>query len=54
LDDQRQALASERDRRASGRPSAPGLDVETTIAVADEGGETVLQRLVDEPIDRGL
>ena len=51
-DDRGQALAGEGDVPARVRSAAPDLDVDATVAVTDQGGETVLERLVGEAVDR--
>ena len=51
-DDRGQALPGEGNVRAGVRSAAPDLDVDAAVAVADQGGEAVLERLVGEAVDR--
>ncbi len=50
-DDRREALAGPRDVRSRVRAAAPLDDVDATVAIADECGFAVLQRLVDAAVD---
>src|SRR5471030_2952126 len=52
VDDQRQALARERDPRSRDRTAVPRVDVHATVAVGDQGRKAAFERLVHRAADR--